>query len=529
MPQVPTYQGPQVSSQPLRPAYQNDVDVSSGTKALARGLDQVADAADRIVERDAIVKAETVDTEISTGWLEWSSKNQRNYQGENAKNYEPDAKAWWASAKETYGKDLDPRAKAIITRTLARKQGAAMGNVAQFVGTEQERHADDVNAASVASAVQFGVSTGDVAGSAEQLRSMAAAKGARKGWTTEQVQAEQLKNLSGLHLAQITKLAEKNPEAAQEYYVANKLEIAAAAQPRMEEVIKGETDNKFATQFAAQHADKPLSEQLKAAGDIQDPTRREKTLNQMRNNFALVKQAQAEREQAVSDQAWQMVGQGKRVPETILAGMDGKERVQLQEHLRARAERLATAGNKPVKTNPTELAKVYDMMRDDPEGFKKLRMQSLTNSFSPTDIEQVSRIQRDMLKPDKEKDVATTAQLMGVYTGGWKPEKRSQFEAAAYDELNRFEKEKGKPPGYEEKKKILDRLMLDGEVLSGAWYKNDADKKFYEATPAERKNFAPTISGDDRNLVKSALQAEGIKNPTDAQITERFRLAKGIK
>jgi hypothetical protein len=30
-------------------------------------------------------------------------------------------------------------------------------------------------------------------------------------------------------------------------------------------------------------------------------------------------------------------------------------------------------------------------------------------------------------------------------------------------------------------------------------------------------------------MVKSALQAEGNKNPTEAQILERFKLAKGIK
>ncbi len=58
---------------------------------------------------------------------------------------------------------------------------------------------------------------------------------------------------------------------------------------------------------------------------------------------------------------------------------------------------------------------------------------------------------------------------------------------------------------------------------------NDPNKKYYEATPAERARFAPTITSDDRKLVRAALESEGVKNPTDAQIAERFKLAKGFR
>jgi hypothetical protein len=270
-----------------------------------------------------------------------------------------------------------------------------------------------------------------------------------------------------------------------------------------------------------------LKDQLTEAAKITDPQRREKTITQIRNNAALVRQAEQEQEAKFSDQAWQLFAQGQKIPEAILSGMNGRERAQLQESMRSRSERLAAGTS--VKTNPAELAKVYDMMRDDPEGFKKLRMASLTETFSPADIEQVSRIQRDMLKPDGEKDVATTTQVMGLYTGGYKPEKKAAFNSAFLDEVNKFEREKKRPATYEEKRKIGDRLVLDGEVLSGSMWKNDPNKKFYEATPEERARFAPTISSGDRKLVRDALIAEGVKNPTEAQILERFKLAKGFR
>jgi hypothetical protein len=527
MPIVPTYQERQVRSAPLQPVFQNTPDVSSGARALAQGLGQVAEAADRRDLRDAQAKASAAESAITSEWLKWDSANRSKYRGANADGYAPAAEAWWKSAAENAGKDLDPRAKLLASQNLRAKQTAAMGNVLTFTGAEKERHADETYAADVNTTIQFGVTSGDVASTAAQIREKAAVLGARKGWTTEQVQAEAGKNLSSMHLAQITKLAEVNAEAAQAYYDANKAEVAFQNQARVEQVLKGELDNQFATQTAASMADKPLKEQLAEAAKIADPQRREKTLMQVRNNHALVKQAEAEQEAQFSDQAWQLFSRGQKIPEVVLSGMNGRERAQLQESMRARSERLA-AGT-PVKTNPAALAKVYDMMRDDPAAFKNLRMATLTEAFSPSDIEQVARIQRDMNKPDGEKDVATTTQLIGVYTGGYQPEKKSAFSQAFFDEINKLEKEKGRSATYDEKRKIGDRLVIDGEVLSGSFFLNDPNKRYFEATPEERTRFAPTITSGDRKLVKDALMAEGVKNPTEAQILERFKLAKGFR
>lgn len=527
MPQVPVYGDRQVRTEALRPVMQQAPDVSSGARALGQGLMQVADAADRIDLRDAQAKASDAEARITSDWLKWDAENRNKYRGANADGYAPAAEEWWKSAAETAGTQLDPRAKALASRTLVAKQTQALGNVRTFTLAEKERHADETYSADVATTIQFGVTSGDVASTAVQIRDKAAVLGARKGWTTEQVQAEAGKNLSSMHLAQISKLAENNAEAAQAYYDANKAEVAFQNQARVEQVLKGEMDNQFATQTAAAMANKPLSEQLAEAAKIADPQRREKTLTQVRNNYALVKQAEQEQEAQFSDQAWQLFAKGQKIPEAILAGMNGRERVQLQESQRARAERAAAGTS--VKTNPAALAQVYDMMRDDPSAFKTLRMAALTESFTASDIEQIARIQRDMNKPDKEKDVATTTQVIGLYTGGYQPEKKAAFSSSFFDEINRFEKEKGRPASYDEKRKIGDRLVMDGEILSGSIFLNDPDKKFFEATPEERTRFAPTITRGDRKLVKDALIAEGVKNPTEAQIIERFKLAKGLR
>ena len=262
MPRVPTANGAQLQVQQLNPVRQQNVDVSSGARALGQGIYQVGEAIDQIALREDRARADQADAQITTEWLKWDAENRNKFRGQNTDGYEPAAQEWWSKAAEAYGKDLNPRARQIASSSLMRKQGSALANVAQFVGSEKERFADDSASASITSTIQFGITTGDVAGAAEQVRGQVAAVGARKGWTTEQVQAEQLKNLSSLHLAQITKMAEQDPVKAQEYYQANKAEVMASNQPRVEEVLRKEVDNQFAAKFAAENATKPLAEQL---------------------------------------------------------------------------------------------------------------------------------------------------------------------------------------------------------------------------------------------------------------------------
>jgi hypothetical protein len=341
------------------------------------------------------------------------------------------------------------------------------------------------------------------------------------------VQAEAGKNLSSMHLAQISKLAEMDATAAQAYYDANKAEVGFQNQARVEQVLKGELDNQFAKAEALRVSALPLEQQKAELIKITDPKRLEKTQIELNNLSAMDRRVREQTQDAARDQVYQRFEQNQPIPEALLSAMGGPERSQFENLRLARSKREAKGES--VKTNPVNLAKVYDMMRDDPEGFKKLRMATLTEAFAPNDIEQIARIQRDMNKPDGAKDVATSTQLISTYTGGYKPEKKAAFSQVFFDEINKIEKEKGRAATYEEKRKIGDRLIIDGEVLSGKFYLNDPNKKYFEATPEERARFAPAITSGDRKLVREALMAEGVKNPTEAQVLERFKLAKGFR
>jgi hypothetical protein len=518
---VPTYGTPRVQEQALRPNYQNNVDVSSGSRALAQSLGQVSEVVDRIATRDAETKANAADTEISAGWLQWDAENRKKYQGGNIDGYAPAAKEWWDKAAQTYGEKLDPMAKAMVTKNLMRRQAVSMGSVAQHTEAVKESHADETAVANINTTIQFGVTTGDVAGASAQVRKLASEVGARKGWTTEQVQAETGKNLSALHLAQISKLAEYDPQKAQAYYDANKEEVGFAQQPRVEEVLRKEVDNQFAITFAGQNAGKPLAEQIKLAADITDPNRREKAIHEIKLNHALIKEAEAEKERTASDKAWQLVGQGKRVPEAILATMDGKGRVQLQEHLQARADRLAVG--KPVKTNMA----TYIDLREKLAAGEKVNLKAYTEKVGGAQMEQLLDIQSAASKPGTAKQdsmltdegrISTALTGMGVDKSK-DPDTAAKFSIEVDRRVRALSASKGdKPVTPDEKQKIVDGVSLD-KVFVDEWGR-DPEKPLFQLTPDELKKAYVTVGG--KNIPVASVPA------ADRAEIIRGRRARGL-
>lgn len=534
MPQVPVYES-RVREQALEGGFQRAPDVGAPTRALGQALTQVAEVADRIDLRDAQAKAFDAEAKITSEWLKWDGQARQQYRGQNVDQYAPAAEEWWAKAAETYGKELDPRAKALASRSLAAKRLQAINSVGTFANAEKERHADETYAADVATTIQFGVTSGDVASTAQQIRDKAAILGARKGWTTEQVQAEAGKNLSAMHLAQITKLAETNAEAAQAYYNANKAEVAFQNQARVEQVLKGEADNQFAMQKAAEWATKPLAEQLAEAAKITDPQRREKTLNQIKNNQALVRQAEQERENAAADQAWQLFSQGKKIPEAILAQMAGRERAQLQESQRVRAERAA-AGT-PVKT---DMATYIDVREKLARG-EKVDLRAYTEKIGPTQMEQLLDIQGAVGKGGVKQDSMLTdeARINAAIVGlGIDKKKDPESAVMLTNEIDRRVRaasaaKGGKDLTADEKQAIVDRVVMD-KVYIDSWG-TDPQKPLALVTPEELQKAYVRVNGKnvpvssvptmDRRQIIQALQATG-QPVTEQAIVEMYLAAK---
>lgn len=279
MPRVPLSTGPQLTTQAQPGGFIPQVDTGATGRAVSQALDRVSDNVDKIAQRDDEIATSQVDAKLAGDWMAKDAELRTKYQGANVDQYQAEAAKWWQDAPATYGQALSSRGKTMLGQVLGRRQSVALGTVAQHVNNEKERTADDAAAANINTTIQFGVTSGDVAGAAARVRQLTADVGARKGWNTDQVMAEQGKHLSALHLAQIGKLVERDAPAAQAYYDANKAEVGYAQQPRVEEMLRGAV--------AANDGDKAASEVWASMGPkgYNDPVQIDKLEAQIRERF----------------------------------------------------------------------------------------------------------------------------------------------------------------------------------------------------------------------------------------------------
>jgi hypothetical protein len=524
MPQVPTYNGQQVSSTALQPVMQREIDVSSGLRAAGAALGQVADLADKEVRRQAETEVNRIDSEVTAGWLEWDAANKRKYQGQNADQYAIDAKKWWDDAPGLYAKNTSPLAQQALGAALGRKRTQALGSVFTAVGAEKERFADQSYDAAQNTDIEYAVDIGDYAGTAMKIKSRAAELGKRKGWTTEQVVEEQQKRLGAMHLTAITVMSERNPAGASKYLEDNKGEIPQQAQVRARALIDAELDNQKAKTLAAQNAGKPLAEQLAAGADL-SPTVREKYNTEVRNNHAMVQAAQREREAAASDVAWQLVGKGQRVPETTLAQMNGKERVQLQEHLVDRSRVLAAGTS--VKTDwPTYIAAREALASEDPAVRKTVNLTALSTKVAPAQMEQLLDLKTKTSDPKKAPEVATSEQQISaaVQALEYKNERAGQYRSAAQDMFNEHLKVKGKEPTYDERREILENLTKEIVLKKREWLPDSTGPAY--SAPREVRNAALNPAPAAPKRVATVEEARALPKGTlfiDPQGIERTR------
>lgn len=538
MPTIPTYGGPQIERGALRPPMQGNIDVSSGLQAVGRAVGQAGEVLDAKIMRDAETEVNRVDEAVTAGWLQWKAENQRKFQGENAKDFTAAAEEWWAKAPQQYGSgENNPLVARALERNLGRKKGRALVDVTEYVNAEGERFADNKAEAAALREIEFGVDSGDVAGAGMRVRQINAQKAARKGWTADQLEVENQRLLGAMHLSMIEKLVQTDAGKASAYFNDDRVkkEITLTAQNKIEQVIKAEGDNQFATKFAAEQASKPLTDQLAEAAKITDPERREKTINQVKNNFALKRQAQQEQEQAASDEAWQLASQGRGVPEATLLRMNGRERAQLKDWLREKAKQAAEGT--PVKTDWA----TYIDVRERLAAGENVDLRPLTTKIGGAQMEQLLDIKTKARTPGKQDSMLNDEQRVGQALLGLGIDKKKDPQTAALfsaevDRRVRVESaaKGGKDLTADEKQKIVDSVALD-KVYVEEWGR-DPEKPLALVKPDELDKAYVNVGGksvkvsavpmDDRRQIVAALRATGVP-VTEQAIVSLYLKAKG--
>jgi hypothetical protein len=521
MPQVPVYGDRQLRTQALQPVMQQTPDVSSGARALAQGLGQVAEAADRIDLRDSQDAAFKAQDQIRKEWANVDADLRKQYRGDLAGQYKTNADKWWADAKNKYTAELNPRAQALAGRQIGEFKSAVEVNGIQYVEREKANARkvnfetlQDTRMRDAATRATPETAAALAAATSEEIRRDSLAYAAAEGFTDPAV-GERIANerLDKFHAAMALTLASRpdGKERAAEYL------------------------NKFGENMPLEMRDR-VSDQIEVTAERAKTKAAKDIYGNLRFSIAngiYPTKAQYEELRQVDPMA---AAQAKEV-----------------ENAHRKAAKVE-AGGGSVKTDTRAYFELRDRVLAQAKGGPAVDVLAYMDRVARGDLEEVKKMQENIGKPGKVDRMFTDERTIDSY----RPDGMKTTEPEWLALRKRLEErlvvareQKGGDITDKEARGVLDEEFMVGKVPGRLWGTNE--KPRWEMTPEELKqaqfpgaaaparasvggSAAPTrsvgtiyqISGNDRKLITDALRAEGVPLSEDA-IQARYKLAKGLK
>lgn len=517
MPQVPTYDGPQVRTAPLQPVLQRTPDVSSGARALAQGLGQVAEVADKIDLRDAQDAAFKAQDELRNAWGKQQAALRSQFKADQAGQYEVEAAKWWEEARTKYTSTLSPRAQAIAGRALGDFKRAVDADTTAYVEREKST-ARRVNFETLQNTLIRDASVNATpataaaiaAATSKQIRDNAIAYATAEGYTDSAV-GEKMANdlLDRFHATMALTLANSvdGRERAGEYLTQFGGSMPMETRARVEERIE----------IAAEQA------KTKAAKDLYGNLR-----FSVENNVWPTK-AQYE--------------QLRQVDPMAAANLKAAETAQ------KKALKVEASGGS-IKTDTAAYFELRDRVLAQAKGGPPVDVLAYRDRVSRSDLEEVKKMQENIGKPGKVERMFTDERTID----GYRPEKMKSTDPEWLALRKRLESklllvrtEKGGNITDEEARKALDEEFVVGKVPGRIWGTNEKPRwemteeelkaaQFPGSAPAAPAAPAParkpigtlyTINGADRQAITSKLRERG-QAVTEDNIQLMYKNWKGL-
>nr|WP_315463924.1 hypothetical protein [uncultured Rhodoferax sp.] len=358
---------------------------------------------------------------------------------------------------------------------------------------------------------------------------------AANGWSPDkdkaQIDALTVKAYTPLHAGVLLGMVNSgNLAGAKAYYDANGPQIDAGVRLKLHDTLQtGEFEAR--TQAGAQaiwEANKSdPAAALKAAREQFSGKEEDAVVTRIKTLDAERVQLRERAQSTAADDAWRTytdTGTIAKVPATVLAAMDGKALEALRRTARVDAE--ARAGRAEVKTDPAIYYALSMAAAQDPN-FKKEDLRNYFDKLGPSERKHFIDLQAKANTPDAgEQVVAVGAQKKAMTDAlGLKGERAGIFHQEADRALYAAHAAKRAPLDQDERQKILDRLVLQGDV-KGKW----SNVRLFEAIAEGRADtFKPEWSDTDKRKATAALRSRGITAPTDEQINATLRAVYGVK
>lgn len=351
------------------------------------------------------------------------------------------------------------------------------------------------------------------------------------GWLPPRRQAEEEHQLTNLHSQVIQNLANTDPSKAKAYYEANKPEINGSQYDTIDKLLKTAGVMTTAQQAAdaVMAMEMPEDEALATIRQNYSGEEQHAAVLEVKTRFQEQVQNKELAQKKAGDTAYDIFAKTHRIgaiPADVLNGMDGKVRLALEHEAQLLSE------DKLPKTDFDKYYSLRQLAFDNPAAFARRDLRQDFPYLGKSERESMIDLQAKVNKPDEMKDVATLEnQLSNIHDqlnwGANDREKKGAFDIAAQNAINSEEKRTGKKPNFEERQKIIDRLVIEGDT-NGPWIPF-GNKRYYEVqgTPDEAK-FVPVVPKVERAKIEDALKRNKIK-VDEATVIRLYKKKMGLQ
>ena len=549
MARVPVYGGPQIAEQPQRPAYIDAGAATAGSRQVAQlgqALSGAGDLLDRAALRDDTAAAFDVETKMTAEWLRTDTALRKHHRGDQADGYLGEVEKWWAEAPQRYGEALNPRARALAGRTMQSRQVNAISSASQYYEAEKERAALEGFQAARIMGVQNALADGRpeaVAAERDLIIERNAREAARTGRDTKWAEAENLRDLSSLHVGMLAKLMDRKTSDAKAYYIANKGEIDAGRHAAIEDQLDkvGRIERSQEAADAVMAAGVPLDAAMRHiekeySGEDENAIKAEVV-----KRYQINEAAQLDAKRAALGKAQLEYEQTGRVKPSTLSMLDDGQKADILRQQKADAKaRLAAAGGEKVKTDWT----VYTDLRQRIASGEKIDLRTYVGSIAPGQMEQLIDASTSTTKGGPKQDSFMTDEQRlntALVEMGIDKKKDPDVAGRIMSEADRRVRalsaaKGGKEVMPDEKEKILADIAMDVVYLDE--WGSDPQKPLATLAPDDLTNAYVRVDGRnvklsaippaDRQQIVAALRATG-QSVTEQAIATLYARGKAAK
>ena len=230
-----------------------------------------------------------------------------------------------------------------------------------------------------------------------------------------------------------------------------------------------------------------------------DPEARKIAITEIKTQYKEFDDMKVQQSKVAFDRAWGLAidsGKGRRgVDAATWSMLTPQQRDSIEDELYQRTERVRVASDRAEakrekaieqrdKRNEDELWGNYYALRKEadtnPEQFKKRDLREVYKDIPNSARKELVDLQ--LKDPAEIQDVTSLDTQINLTAGslGIEKEEKYKFETAVRDKIALEQKRRGKPLGEAERQKIVDSMVIEGEVPGGAWYKNDQEGRAYQ-------------------------------------------------